>query len=171
MPEVSRESISRYMEKHDLCDTVVVHFDGSCDPGGYGTGGCIIREPDGTCLFFGSMRFGKSTSMTNNVAEYTALGHALRWMLDHRSDLPENLNLLILGDSKLVIEQISGRWKCKKDHLIKLRDRCLEILQDLKLTTWRAQWIPREQNEDADGLARLAYVEWTGNPYPERSKK
>jgi Reverse transcriptase-like len=51
----------------------------------------------------------------------------------------------------MVINQLTGRWRCHKGHLRRYRDACLNLLRRMD---WRASWIPREQNAKADTLSR-----------------
>lgn len=130
-----------------------VGFDGACADNGradavasYGwhvtdaeTGG-LVAEGSGRCVGV----------QTNNVAEYAGLVAALEWVgcLARRPD-----RLLIRGDSRLVIETLCGRWRCKKPHLVELRDRAVRLLKRLGCE-WDAEWIPRAHNAKADSLSR-----------------
>jgi ribonuclease HI len=116
------------------------------------------------------MRLKRGEGATNNLAEWTALGLALRWLLDNPEVASGNV-LHIQGDSQLVIEQLNGTWNCNKPHLIRLRDRCREIIEQLAVVAWRANWIPRLENQEADALSRRAYEEATGKSVPERTRK
>lgn len=94
------------------------------------------------------------SGMTCNVAEWLALIDGLVWLSCIRGD---EFNLHIEGDSKLVIEQLSGNWKCKKPHLQKLNNHAQELLAEMKIdgmASWSAQWIPREENTYADLLSK-----------------
>lgn len=96
----------------------------------------------------------ESIEMTCNVAEWMALIDGLGWISRLRGD---SFNLHIEGDSKLVIEQLKGGWKCKKPHLQNLKGMALEIINDMKidlLESWSAQWIPRKENHYADVLSK-----------------
>lgn len=148
-----------------------IWFDGACEPrnpGGVATCGWII-ELDGETIEEGSQMVRRGEGATNNVAEYAALGLALRAILDSGLAKPGD-TLAIMGDSKLVIETVAGNWQCHKEHLAKLRDRCRELLRQLDVE-WSATWVPREQNERADALSQRAYVEVTGKPFPQRARK
>lgn len=149
---------------------LTIQFDGSCEPnnpGGVATAGFLILE-NGIVIASEAKFVRRGTGATNNLAEWSALGFALRWLLDHRSCAGDEL--ILQGDSKLVVEQIAGRWKCNKDHLQKLKQRCLVLLAEIKPISWKSEWIPREQNSAADALSQRAYVETTGKKYPERSR-
>lgn len=155
----------------DLPNELHLFFDGSCEPnpGGIATGGFAVFTGPRDFLVevhADSLYFGQGPSWTNNVAEYYALGHGLRWLLDEKWQG----TLRVLGDSQLVIYQLAGYWKCNKEHLRKLRDRCGSLLMELG-GTYSLGWIPREQNERCDALSREAYVRHTGRPYPERTKR
>ena len=145
-----------------------LYFDGSCEPtnpGGVATAGWVLKE--GTLqIAAGSKEICRGPKATNNVAEYAALGFGLRHILDNFGGTAVD-TLHIRGDSKLVVEQVARRWKCNKEHLAKLRDRCLELLEQIGCK-WDSTWIPREQNTEADALSQSAYVAATGNAYPRR---
>jgi ribonuclease HI len=140
---------------------LTIHFDGACEPvnpGGVATCGWVIDDDNGE-LASGCKMVKHGAGATNNLAEWCALGLALRWVLDNANG--QYTGLRILGDSMLVIKQLKGQWKCNKEHLRELRDRCKEILREITCP-WTATWIPREQNERADELSRRAYFEATG---------
>ena len=147
-------------------------FDGACEPrnpGGIATCGWVI-ELRGETLEEGHRVVANGPQATNNLAEYSALGLALGSLIASdivNQDRVESLS--VYGDSKLVIEQISGRWQCKQVRTQKLRDRCLELLSQIGIP-WQATWIPRDENERADALSQLAYVEFTKKPFPRRVK-
>lgn len=155
--------------KHGISPCFRLWFDGACEPnpGGVATCGWVIKGPKGTTVASGKREVGRGPAVTNNIAEYHALGTALRYMLDNHETFSGAL-LQIYGDSKLVIEQINGTWKCNVPHLQKLRDRCLAILSELGLAAWGAIWIPREENSTADTLSKEAYEDATGLAFPRR---
>ena len=86
---------------------------------------------------------------TNNVAEYYGLIKGLEIMIPimNKGD-----TLKIFGDSQLVICQLTERWRCNFPHLQTLRDQCISLLNG---KVWRAIWIPRKQNKQADVLSRI----------------
>lgn len=148
-----------------------LYFDGACEPinpGGVATGGWVIFD-DGQQLLGQSQVFKRGDGATNNYAEWCALGCGLKAFLEHR-DLILSKKLFIYGDSMLVINQLNGKWKCNKEHLRKLRDRCKELLVSIDLP-WSAEWIPREKNEESDALSREAYEDSTGRTFPKRAMR
>jgi len=144
---------------------LVLYFDGACEPvnpGGVASYGWLLNTG---AFGHGVIREGKGA--TNNLAEWCALGKGLRYIRDTMSGVG---TLEIKGDSKLVIEQLTGNWQCKAENLIPLRARCLQLLAEIGCQ-WSATWVPREQNEKADALTRTAYEEKTGKKFPERRRK
>jgi ribonuclease HI len=85
---------------------------------------------------------------TNNVAEWNGLLAGLKW-LQINYDLAD-VDLQILLDSKLVVEQILGKWKVKQDHLKPFYRDCKNILDSVQ--SWEATHIYRENNKVADNL-------------------
>ena len=60
----------------------------------------------------------------------------------------------VYGDSELVIKQLNGQYECKSEALRSYYEECREILKSFPLVT--LQHIPREHNEEANGLAQSA---------------
>ena len=88
---------------------------------------------------------------TNNVAEYTAVLQALKWVKDN---IKEQVSLELFADSKLVAEQLSGRFKVKHPNLKPLFSQ-IKMLE-MELGVIRYIYVPREQNFTADNLANQA---------------
>lgn len=95
-----------------------------------------------------SVRLEDSTSVTNNIAEWSGLLFGLKYL--HQEYM--NYELQIYGDSQIVINQIIGEFQVKKDSLILLFNEAKEILSKCK--AYNASWIPREQNSFCDSLCR-----------------
>lgn len=86
---------------------------------------------------------------TNNVAEYEALIAGLEAAADLGAP-----RVRVRADSKLVIEQVAGRWKVRQAHLRPLHARAAALLarwDDVVL-----EHVPRDANTDADALANAA---------------
>ena len=86
---------------------------------------------------------------TNNVAEYTGVVRAL----DLARELgAEEVHLLL--DSKLIVEQLAGRWRVKDPKLIPLWTAARQRLAEC--ARWTANHVPRAQNSVADAFANQA---------------
>lgn len=85
---------------------------------------------------------------TNNVAEYSGLIAGLRLA----AEVAPGAAIEVRMDSKLVVEQMSGRWQVKHPAMKPLAAEAKELAP--AGTTYR--WVPREQNKHADRLANEA---------------
>lgn len=86
---------------------------------------------------------------TNNVAEYSGLLAGLT----HIHQLDPQATIEVAMDSKLVVEQMSGRWQIKHADMRDLAKQC-RAAHDPSLVTYK--WIPRDENSHADRLANKA---------------
>lgn len=135
----------------DLTTTQVnqwkLKFDGGSrgNPGVGGAGAVLYKnDQEEWCK-----TFYLGDNVTNNQAEYKGLIEGLKHV--STLDLP---NLLVEGDSNLVINQASGIWKVKNDELKILHDEVQEYINKIK--DIRFQHIPRNENKRADQLANEA---------------
>lgn len=87
---------------------------------------------------------------TSNIAEYRALIAGLQGSLKIGVDI-----LHIIGDSQLVIKQVTKVFKVNKPNLKSHRDRVLELLKQLKDHT--IMWVPRKKNKRADCLVNQVF--------------
>ena len=129
----------------------LIHYDGLCEPvnpNGYACYG-VVAYQDGHEVYTAATLVGVGQGMSNNVAEYEALRHALRYAARH-----DWLGVAVRGDSKLTVEQVNGRWGVKAAHLQPYVTECQALLQALEGSL---AWVPREQNARADELSRQAY--------------
>jgi probable phosphoglycerate mutase len=86
---------------------------------------------------------------TNNVAEYTAVVRALALARELGA---REVDLLL--DSKLIVEQLAGRWRVKDAKLIPLWETARRTLRSFE--RWSATHVPRAQNSVADALCNEA---------------
>lgn len=120
---------------------------GNPGPASYGY---VIKSTDGVILH----QEGKTLGITtNNVAEYTGVLSAFEYIRDHFSHkAPHHIKLL--ADSKLVIEQLCGRYKIKNPTLRKIFDQ-IKILE-MEFDGVDYEHVYREHNFIADRLANKA---------------
>ncbi|MBP8535514.1 bifunctional RNase H/acid phosphatase [Streptomyces sp. MK37H] len=117
---------------------------GNPGPAGYGA---LVRDAEtGETLAEVAEYLGTAT---NNVAEYKGLIAGLR--AAHALDPAAEVRVRM--DSKLVIEQMSGRWKIKHPDMRPLAAEAKGIVPPGQVTY---EWIPRENNKHADRLANEA---------------
>ncbi|MFS7880009.1 reverse transcriptase-like protein, partial [Streptomyces asiaticus] len=117
---------------------------GNPGPAGYGA---LVRDAEtGETLAEVAEYLGTAT---NNVAEYKGLIAGLRaaYALDPAAEVRVRM------DSKLVIEQMSGRWKIKHPDMRPLAAEAKGLAPPGRVSY---EWIPRENNKHADRLANEA---------------
>jgi len=130
---------------------VVVEADGGArgNPGPAGFGAVVREANTGEVLAERSASVGVAT---NNVAEYSGLIAGLQAAADLGAVAVD-----VRMDSKLVIEQMAGRWQIKNAGLRPLAAEAAALARRFDSVTW--QWIPRDQNRYADALANAAMDE------------
>lgn len=127
---------------------LVVEADGGSrgNPGPAGYGAVVLDPATGETLAEAAEYIGVAT---NNVAEYKGLIAGLRAALDLAPDATVRVRM----DSKLVVEQMSGRWKIKHPDMKPL---AAEASRAFPADRVSYEWIPRERNKHADRLANEA---------------
>ena len=127
---------------------VVIEADGGSrgNPGPAGFG-CVVFSADHTTVLAEHKQFIGET--TNNVAEYRGLIAGL----EQARRLGAN-EVAVSMDSKLVVEQMSGRWKVKNPGMAELNQQARALASTFDAVTF--SWIPRERNAHADRLANEA---------------
>ncbi|MFD4273966.1 bifunctional RNase H/acid phosphatase [Streptomyces cyaneofuscatus] len=134
---------------------LVVEADGGSrgNPGPAGYGAVVIDAATGETLAEAAEYIGVAT---NNVAEYRGLIAGLtaaKALFPDAGAAGPDLEVHVRMDSKLVVEQMSGRWKIKHPDMKPLAARAAAILPPSSVTY---EWIPRAQNKHADRLANEA---------------
>ncbi|PKV85479.1 bifunctional RNase H/acid phosphatase [Streptomyces sp. TLI_146] len=126
----------------------VVEADGGSrgNPGPAGYGAVVLDPVTGETLAEAAEYIGVAT---NNVAEYKGLIAGLK----AAKALDPAAKVRVRMDSKLVVEQMSGRWKIKHPDMKPLAAEAGRILPSAQVTY---EWIPREKNKHADRLANEA---------------
>jgi probable phosphoglycerate mutase len=126
---------------------VIIEADGGSrgnpGPAGYGA---VVKSVTGEVL---AERYASLGVTTNNVAEYSGLIAGLMAAAELGADEVE-----VRMDSKLVVEQMSGRWQIKHPGLRTLAAEAAKLVQQFRIV--RFGWIPRAENAHADRLANLA---------------
>lgn len=130
-----------------------MHFDGACDPpkgGGVATWGYTLEGSGLAHEDCGLAVRPHSAHATNNVAEYVGAIRALEWLVDRGF----HGSVAVVGDSELVIRQMNGEYRVRAEHLRAYYDRLGQLGRTF--ASVRFEWVPRERNERADELSKLA---------------
>ena len=127
---------------------LVVEADGGSrgNPGPAGFGALVRDAASGRVLAERAAFLGTTT---NNVAEYSGLVAGLR----AAAEVDPDARVTVRMDSRLVVEQMSGRWQIKHDDMRRLAAEAATVLPADRVTY---EWVPRAQNAAADALANEA---------------
>ncbi len=125
--------------------TLIVEADGGSrgNPGVAAGGAVVIDESTGEILAEVGVFVGVAT---NNVAEYSGLLGGLR----KAREIDPTARIHVRMDSKLVVEQMSGRWKIKHPDMRELALEAQSVISGADVTF---EWIAREFNSRADAVA------------------
>lgn len=137
--------------------SVVAFCDGSSLKGGGAGAGVVIHDhrkrsedsPTDT-IFRYSLPMGKGT---NNEAEYHAILFAIQKM-DSMPSIGFNEKVVIFTDSELAVKQIAGEYQVKNKNLKAIHSQIVKLIA--KYTNFEVKHLPREDNEQADALSRIA---------------
>jgi ribonuclease HI len=134
---------------------VILYCDGASrgNPGPAGIGAVVLSEA-GDVLAEVAEAIGVAT---NNVAEYRAAIAGL----ERCRDLGAR-DVRVRADSKLLVEQLSGRWKVKNPTLIRLHGEARGLATGFDRV--RFEHVPRERNTVADALANRGVDAWLRGP-------
>jgi ribonuclease HI len=135
---------------------VTVYYDGACEP----------RNPGGVAaygfvVYAGGRKIGEgrglamakpwSSEASNNVAEYSAMINAFKWLIENGYG---GADVVVKGDSQLSIRQMQGVYAVRAPRIIPLHQEAKRLAAAFRSV--RFQWIPREENREADMLSELA---------------
>jgi ribonuclease HI len=130
---------------------LIVACDGAArgNPGPAGIG-VVLSDERGRTLATVARGIGPAT---NNVAEYTAALEGLRLAAEHGAG-----EVLVRSDSRLLVEQLSGRFRVKNPTLVRLHTEVRRLAAGFDKVAF--EHVPRELNSEADGLANRGVDEW-----------
>jgi ribonuclease HI len=135
-----------------------LRFDGLYEPRysrkGIATYGFVVERDGGTEHEERGLVSEPSPIASAHVAEFGALIRGLEWL---HARGPLDGPLTILGDSRLAIETVAGRWNLTSQTLLPLRNLARRLVADLGGATLRK--VSRDENARADELSRTAYHE------------
>lgn len=131
---------------------LIAYTDGGSrgNPGNAAIGGVIFNEKNET-LFEISKYIGIAT---NNEAEYQAVIAVLDWVEQSEDIQIDEIHFRL--DSKLVVEQVSRRWKIKELRMRSYAEHIWQQIERLQLQNITFTHIPREENKLADALVNVA---------------
>jgi ribonuclease H / adenosylcobalamin/alpha-ribazole phosphatase len=130
---------------------LIVYSDGAArgNPGPAGIG-AVVLDDDGSVIAEVAQGIGIAT---NNVAEYRAALAGLQAAREAGAR-----SVLLRADSRLLVEQLAGRFRVKNPTLIRLHQQVRDVLRSFDRVEF--EHVRRELNRHADRLANLGVDEW-----------
>ena len=134
---------------------MIVYADGAArgNPGPAGIGVVVTDEGERTLEEI-AQGIGPAT---NNVAEYRAVLAGLRAAAEHGAR-----TVLVRSDSRLLVEQLSGRFRVKNPTLVRLHEEARALTKRFDEVSF--EHVPRELNREADRLANRGVDDWLAGP-------
>ncbi|MGH2675568.1 MAG: ribonuclease HI family protein [Actinomycetota bacterium] len=134
---------------------LIVHCDGAArgNPGPAGIG-VVLTDERGRTLAEIAEGIGPAT---NNVAEYRAAIAGLEAAAERGAR-----SVLVRSDSRLLVEQLSGRWRVKNPRLVRLHEEARALVKRFDQVAF--EHVPRRMNAEADGLANQGVDAWLAGP-------
>jgi ribonuclease HI len=133
-------------------NSFILNFDG-CSKGNPGLSGAGAVIYNNNIEVWAGYSF-VDTSATNNQAEYTGLIIGLKYAVDNQIQ-----DLLVQGDSQLVINQMTGKYKCNADKLVGLYKTAKALEKQIKNVQYAH--VLRKFNARADELSNMAVQKYT----------
>ena len=131
----------------DSIKKVVITFDGGAKPNpGKGYGSYNIRIDGNDEPFYGASEEFYGDNLTNNQTEYIAIARGCEKAMEL---LGRNCVVKIIGDSELVLKQITGEYRVRDEKLIPLNQKLMDRLSGFK--SYSVQHRPREQSVEEFG--------------------
>ncbi len=135
----------------DPVSRLIVYTDGAArgNPGPAGIG-VVVTDANGRTLATLARGIGPAT---NNQAEYRAVIEGLRLAAERGARA-----VVLRSDSRLLVEQLSGRFKVKSPRLQRLHEEARKLIR--RFTDVVFEHVPREDNAEADALANEGVDSW-----------
>ena len=132
-------------------DCYLLQFDGLAVPNpGEATGGAVLFKNDSKKdVLFETGEYIKFA--TNNVAEYTGLFIGVREAIKMKVK-----NMIIEGDSMLVVQQVSGKWKVNNEVLKMIHTELLKLIKE-NFDFVAIKHVYRKDNQNADDLTNETF--------------
>ena len=156
-----------------------VNFDGLCEPAnpaGIPCYGFVVRDENATMSYrsFGVVNSVRSFSpeSNSNAAEYGGAIKAMEWLVENGyANHHDDYEILVIGDCELITRKLKNRtYSLRAARLNPMYDRAFMLRSKFAPDSIRFEWIKRDQNREADDLAKEAYY-WALTKYPELRRR
>jgi ribonuclease HI len=155
-----------------------VNFDGLCEPAnpaGIPCYGFVVKNESATmsyrgCGFVNSVK-PFSPQANSNAAEYGSAIKAMEWLVENGYANDDGYEILVRGDCQLIIRKLKSRdYSPGAARMSPMYDIAIMLRSKFRPDSIRFEWVKRDENKEADELAKEAYY-CTLRRYPDLRRK
>jgi ribonuclease HI len=179
-PGLKREYLVRRGKIVIVKKKLFVNCDGLCEPvnpGGIACYGFVVKKEKDTVVYrgYGLVNSVKpfSPETNSNVAEYGSAIKAMEWLIEngYANDDGDGYEILVRGDCQLIMRKLKSiNYSPRAARMSPMYDSALMLRSKFGPDRIRFEWVKRDQNMEADELAREAYY-WALRKYPKLQKR
>jgi ribonuclease HI len=156
-----------------------VNCDGLCEPvnpAGIACYGFVVKKEKDTVLYrdYGLVNSVKpfSSEADSNAAEYGSAIKAMEWLVENGyANDNGSYEILVRGDCKLIMRKLKSiNYSPKAARMSPMYDQAVMLRSNFGPDSIRFEWVKRDQNREADELAKEAYF-WALRKYPKLQKR
>jgi ribonuclease HI len=157
-----------------------VNCDGLCEPinpAGIACYGFVVKKEKDIVLYKGYGLLNSvrpfSPEANSNAAEYGSAIKAMEWLVEHgyASNNNGGYEILLRGDCQLIMRKLKSiNYSPRAARMSPMYDRAVKLRSMFGLNGIRFEWVKRDQNREADELAKEAYY-WALRKYPKLQKR
>jgi ribonuclease HI len=146
------------------------------NPSGIACYGFVVKNEKATVLYrgYGLVNSVKpfSPESNSNAAEYGSAIKAMEWLVENGyANDNDDYEILVRGDCQLIMRKLKSRdYSPRAARMSPMYDRAIMIRSRFAPDSMRFQWIKRDENREADELAKKAYY-WALRNYPELQRR
>ena len=153
---------------------IFVNFDGLCEPAnpaGIPCYGFIVKNENATVSYreYGLVNsvIPFSPQANSNAAEYGSAIKAMEWLVENGyANDNEEYEILVRGDCQLIMRKLKSRdYSPRAARMSSMYDKAIMLRSKFVPDSTRFEWVKRDENKEADELAKEAYY-WALRKYP-----
>ena len=154
---------------------IFVNFDGLCEPAnpaGIPCYGFVVKNENATVSYrgYGLVNSVKpfSPQANSNAAEYGSVIKAMEWLVENGyANDNEEYEILVRGDCQLILRKLKSRdYSPRAARMSSMYDKAIMLRSKFVPDSIRFEWVKRDENKEADELAKEAYY-WALRKYPD----
>jgi ribonuclease HI len=156
-----------------------VNFDGLCEPAnpaGIPCYGFIVKNENATLSYRGYGLVNSvrpfSPQANSNVAEYGSAIKAMEWLVENGyANDNDDYEILVRGDCQLIMRKLKSRdYSPRAARMSSMYDIAIRLRSKFPTDSIRFEWVKRDENKEADELAKEAYY-WVLRKYPDLRRR